>query len=82
MNYIEKNGYKFDIPSYPEIFKVITYPRIKSNKYKVSNYGTILNIKTEKVMKTYFDKDGYERITLVIDEKHPTKRAINQIRTS
>lgn len=61
-------------PNKIEDFKVITYPGIKSNKYLIGNNGTVININTNKKMKTYFDKDGYERITLVTNIKHPSKR--------
>lgn len=60
--------------TYPEEFKVVTYPGIKTGKYAISNYGRLFNRETKKMMKPYFDKDGHVRITLVTDKKHPTKR--------
>ena len=65
MKKIHKLTYKYEIPNYPEEFKVITYPDIKSNKYIISTYGRVINIKTKKEMKTYFDDDDHEKITLV-----------------
>ena len=63
-----------EYPDYEEIFKDITYPKIKPDKYMISNHGRVLNKSSNKIMKTYYDDDNHEKITLVIDEKHPTKR--------
>lgn len=71
---IERLFYKYDEPTYSEEFKIITYPGIKNNMYMVSNYGRIYNIKKKIIMKTYFDNDDHEKITLVTNIKHPKKR--------
>lgn len=71
---IEKFFFKYNKPEYEEKFKVITYPGVKQNKYFISNHGRVLVIKTKKIMKTYFDDDYHEKITLVTDIKHPTKK--------
>ena len=33
-------------------------------RYKISNYGEILNVKTNKILKTYKDPSGYIRIDI------------------
>ena len=71
---INKFDYEYDIPNYKEEFKIITYPGIKENQYMISNHGRVFNIKKEIIMKTYFDDDYHEKITLVTDKKHPKKR--------
>lgn len=59
-----------------EEFKEITYSNIKKDLYSISNYGRIYNIHRKIIMKTYFDKDGYEKITLVTNTRatNPNKR--------
>lgn len=74
LNKIHKFTYIYDYPLYEEEFKIITYPGIKPNKYLISTHGVVINIKTNKIMKTYFDNDCHEKITLVTETKHPTKR--------
>lgn len=71
---IEKLLYRYDEAKYAEIFRHITYPGIKNGLYLISNYGRVYNIKKDKIMKIYYDKDNYERITLVTNTKHPKKR--------
>lgn len=63
--YIYRCGKRLTIPNYNEEYKIITYPTVKENKYAISNYGNIFNLKTHKIMKSYLDKDFHERITLV-----------------
>lgn len=72
--YIKKLTYKYLKPEYNETFKVITYPGIKKDKYMISTYGRVYNIKLHKFMTTYYDKDDYEKITLVTNIKSQTKR--------
>ena len=72
MKKINKELYRY--PDYPEEFKIITYPGVKPHKYLISNYGLVTLLKNNKIMKSYYDKDLHERITLVTDTKHPTKR--------
>lgn len=74
MNIINKFVFSYQKPDYPEEFRVITYPGIKKNKYMISNHGRVFNIHKKILMKTYFDDDYHEKITLVTDIKHPTKR--------
>lgn len=38
-------------------------------KYQVSNLGRIYSLKTNKILKTNIDKDGYERVTVCIGNK-------------
>lgn len=49
---------------YDEVFKYITHPRIKLNRYKISNYGNVFSVKHNKIMKPRIDKNGYYRIGL------------------
>ena len=74
METITKLIYTYPKPDYKEEFKSITYPGIKKDKYLISNHGRVYNINTNKFMKTYFDDDNHEKITLVTDVKHPRKR--------
>lgn len=71
---IHRLTYKYDEPDYKEEFKDVCYPGIKKDMYMISNHGRVYNKKKKKIMKTYFDKDDHERITLVTDVKHPTKK--------
>lgn len=74
MKIIKKFDYKYPEPSYIEEFRLITYPGIKPFKYLISNHGRVFNNDKKIFMKTYFDDDFHEKITLVTDIKHPTKR--------
>lgn len=74
MKKIHKFLYKYEYPCYPEEFKIITYLGVKPGKYSISNHGNVILLKNNTIMKTYYDKDYHERITLVTDTKHPTKR--------
>jgi hypothetical protein len=49
-----------------EIFKPLVYNDIK-DIYEISNYGTIRNKDTYKILKPFLDKDGYERINLMTE---------------
>lgn len=71
---IKKLIYEYEEPDYEEEFKPIIYPGLKDNMYLISNYGRVYNIKKKIIMKTYFDDDNHEKITLVTNVKHPTKR--------
>ena len=71
---INKFHFSYEQPNYKEIFKIVTYPGIKENQYMISNHGRVFNINKQIIMKTYFDDDFHEKITLVTDVKHPTKR--------
>lgn len=64
---------------YPEIFKVITYPRVKVDKYEISNYGRVREIKRQLIMKTHLDKDDHECITLVSTNKKPKHFFIHRL---
>lgn len=70
MEVIKKFNFAYSKPDYPELFKIITYPGIKPNMYMISNHGKVFNIKKKIIMKTYFDKDYHERITLVTTIKN------------
>ena len=67
-------NFTYEKPEFEEEFKIITYPGVKPDKYLISTYGNVINRKNGKVMKTYFDSDYHEKITLVTDTKNPTKR--------
>ena len=41
-----------------------TYKKIENYNYCVSNLGNIKNIKTNKILKQRYDKDGYPRVNL------------------
>ena len=71
---VERLFYKYDEPKYDEIFKNITYPGIKEDLYMISNYGNVFNKKKKIIMKTYFDKDDHEKITLVTNVKSKKRR--------
>jgi hypothetical protein len=75
---IHKLNYEYKEPNYPEKFKLITYPGVKLNKYMISNHGRVFNCNKNKIMKTYFDSDNHEKITLVTDVKHDKKRGNKQ----
>ena len=74
MGIIKKFNYVYPEPDYQEHFKIITYPGIKANSYMISNHGRVYNIKHKIIMKTYYDEDYHEKITLSTDIKHPSKR--------
>lgn len=44
--------------------RVITYPGVKPNFYKITNTGKIYNIKNGNEMKSYVDGKGYNRVQL------------------
>ena len=69
---IHRLTYEYEEPDYEEEFKIITYPGIKSNKYVISTYGNVFCIKKDglKLMKTSYDKDDHEKISLGTDVKH------------
>ena len=78
MEIIERLNYRYPVPDYEELFRLITYPGVKPDTYLVSNHGRVYNIKKKIIMKTYFDKDNHERITLSTDKKHPKKSGYKQ----
>ena len=51
-----------------EKFKYVSYPNVKFENYVISNYGQIINFKTNKILKPYTDKDGYLKIGLKCDD--------------
>lgn len=53
-----------------EIFKEI--PNYEN--YKVSNIGTVINIKTNKIVPTNFCQKGYKRVSLWVNKKQKTSR--------
>lgn len=59
--------------------KIITYPKIKNNKYTISDIGVVKIISNNKIMKPYLDKDGYYKITLVSDQKSTVRRGNSPI---
>lgn len=75
---IHKLQYVYEKPDYDEIYKVITYPEVYPNRYAVSNYGNIKNLKTGKIMKLEFDKDDHERVQLVTVYDNIKKRGYKQ----
>lgn len=58
----------------PEEFRYITYPGIRPMKYSISNRGRVYNNDKRIYMKSYFDSDLHEKITLVTCEKRKKKR--------
>ncbi len=55
------------VPVENEVFKTVTYPRVKNDMYLISNYGTVLNKKNNKVKKQHSDPDGYKRVVMMIE---------------
>ena len=53
---------------YDEEFKTVTCPGIKKNMYKISNYGRVISIRHNKIMRYRIDKNGYHRISLMRDD--------------
>lgn len=51
-------------PWYPEEFKIINMHPIKKNYYAISNYGKVMNIKTNIVLNTFEGSGGYYRVSL------------------
>jgi hypothetical protein len=45
-------------------FKIVTYPNVKPNFYKINSNGEIFNIKSGRKLSTYTDGKGYIRIAL------------------
>lgn len=58
-----------------EIWKKITYPRVKRNMYIVSNLGNVKNIISNKTLRQYRDKDGYLRVYLTIQTDTGERKA-------
>lgn len=47
----------------PEIWVDLTYPDVRPI-YKISNYGRVKNINMNKILRPFYDKDGYLKFTL------------------
>ena len=47
-----------------EVFKPLYYNGELFEKYKISNYGTIISKRCPDGLKPFIDKDGYETVTL------------------
>ena len=47
-----------------KIWKIVTYPEIRSNMYAVSEDGEVRNIIRDKIISPYEDKDGYYKCGL------------------
>lgn len=48
-----------------EEFRPVTYPNIQKDRYMISNYGKVFDIKKDKIRKINFrDKNGYVKIHL------------------
>jgi len=58
-----------------EIFKLVTYPKVKPDTYEVSNYGNIRNLKTGKLVKLFPDTKGYPFANLMY--KKSIARSVN-----
>lgn len=55
-----------------EIYKLCTYPGIMKGLYLISNFGNILNVKTDKKKNIIkLDQDGYQRGTFVSENSNP-----------
>lgn len=57
-----------------EEFKFCTYPDVTKYKYVISNYGRVFSFVKQKEKKTYYDKDGYIRVSLCINKKKIKRR--------
>ena len=52
-----------------EVFKVVTYPRIRENYYCISNYGQLKYLAKDTPIKLFQDKDGYYRAGLLGNDR-------------
>ncbi|MMZ62051.1 hypothetical protein D1872_242370 [compost metagenome] len=50
------------IPTEPEVFKPVTYPTVKKDKYLISNYGILYDRKRDIDVPSRPDKDGYSKL--------------------
>lgn len=56
-------------PWYPEEYKIITMDPILQNTYAVSNYGNIININTNNILKKFRGSGGYLSVLLTNADK-------------
>lgn len=63
-------------PWYPEEFRVIQLEPIKKDTYAISNYGRVMNIKTNKILST-FEGSGYIKIHLNNEDNTRTSYQIH-----
>lgn len=62
-----------------ERWVTIDYADIKKNTYEISNYGRIRNIKKNKILKAFTDKDGYHRLELATYNKKGKKYFVHRL---
>jgi hypothetical protein len=55
------------IPLKEEYYSNIIHPVHTFNRYELSNYGDLRIRKSRKLMKPFFDKDGYVKYSLISD---------------
>lgn len=46
----------------PIRFRKVTYPKVESNKYLISEYGHLYNLLTNSLVIPNYDKDGYQMV--------------------
>ena len=64
---------------YLERFRTITYPRVKSGTYKISDCGTVMNIKRNTELSYKKDKDGYITVSLYTDDGGRTTFRVHRL---
>lgn len=52
-----------------EVYKDIISPVNLSGKYKVSNFGNVLNVKTGRVLRVRLNDCGYNRVSFLVNGK-------------
>lgn len=61
----------------PELmWKIITYPGVRSNMYLISENGDVKNIMTGHILSPYTDKDGYLKLCMISDRLKSGKQNV------
>ena len=57
----------------------LSYPEVIEGRYMISEYGDIYSKSTNKVLKPFYDKDGYKRIELTVSKNKYKKFFIHRL---
>lgn len=57
----------------------LCYPEIMEGRYMISEYGDIYSKSTNKVLKPFYDKDGYKRIELTVSKNKYKKFFVHRL---